>query len=58
MSSTHRELAGVVTNCKVSYKFGKALVIQHPSEYKVTAHLEVDSRADTYCSLRKDIPPT
>jgi hypothetical protein len=48
-SSTRRELAGVVTHCKVGYKVGKALVIQHPNDFKVTAHLEVDSRADTCC---------
>ena len=48
-SSTHRELDGVVTHdCKLGYKVGKALVVmQHPSDFKVTARLEVDSRADT-----------
>ena len=48
-TSTRRELAGVVTHCKVGYKVGKALVIQHPNDFKVTARLEVDSRAITCC---------
>ena len=39
----------MVTHFKVGYKVGKALVIQHPNDFKVTARLEVDSRANTCC---------